>query len=36
LGARIANPSAVIGILAAVAARARGWSDLVPVDTRPG
>lgn len=31
LGGRVHNPSAVVGILAAAAARARGWETLRPV-----
>lgn len=33
LAGRVHNPGAVIGILAAVASRADGWSSLRPVDT---
>lgn len=32
LGGRLHNPSAVIGVLAAAAARARRWTDLRPAD----
>ena len=32
LGGRLHNPSTVIGVLAAAAARARGWTDLRPAD----
>lgn len=32
LAGRIRNPSAVVGVLAAAAARSRGWQDLTPVD----
>ncbi|MBC7290065.1 MAG: NUDIX hydrolase [Actinotalea sp.] len=32
LAGRLHNPSAVIGVLAAAAARARGWADLRPAD----
>ena len=32
LAGRIHNPSAVVGVLAAAAGRARGWRDLRPVD----
>jgi len=31
LAGRLRNPSAVVGVLAAAACRARGWSDLRPV-----
>lgn len=32
LAGSVRNPSAVVGVLAAAAARARGWSDLRPAD----
>ncbi|WP_225754214.1 NUDIX hydrolase [Actinotalea sp. Marseille-Q4924] len=32
LGGHLHNPSTVIGVLAAAAARARGWADLRPAD----
>ena len=35
LGGRLHSPTAVTGVLAAAAARARGWSTLEPVSRRP-
>lgn len=35
LGGRLHSPSAVVGVLAAAAARDRGWSTLRPADSAP-
>jgi 8-oxo-dGTP pyrophosphatase MutT (NUDIX family) len=35
LAGRLRSPSAVVGILAAAAARDRGWDELTPVDAAP-
>ncbi|GEA90185.1 NUDIX domain-containing protein [Cellulomonas cellasea] len=35
LAGRLRSPSAVVGILAAAAARARGWDELTPADAAP-
>jgi ADP-ribose pyrophosphatase len=35
LEGRLRSPSAVVGILAAAAARTRGWDELTPADAAP-